>query len=257
MSLGRSPISCVIETGIQKRCKYSPQRLPGPTWVSSGPGLKRLRDGSRYSWRRTGMVEMDTLRHIRELPEDILADFHRFLVNRKGDSPDSFMVTEDVVGYVAPGCTYVVARDAFTPTDEDAGDQAGPGAPATPPPHVCVRGTWNTHEDIALEDGNIFGGLGTLTLEQPVLDLPQAPTTAQALVYYDARLLRVGDRVVFETAINLPVTITNLGGGYVERYLKVREKGGGAYIEYHDLPHLHMPLDDSAGGTPDPGAPRG
>ena len=61
-------------------------------------------------------------------------------------------------------------------------------------------------------------------------------------------LAAVGDPVVFESNQNLPVTIMNIGPAYVSDYLHVEGRGGGAFIEYHDRPHLHMPLERSAEG---------
>jgi len=54
--------------------------------------------------------------------------------------------------------------------------------------------------------------------------------------------------VVFETARNLPVTITNFGPAYARDFLQIDGKGGGAFVEYHDFPHLHMPIENTARG---------
>jgi hypothetical protein len=35
---------------------------------------------------------------------------------------------------------------------------------------------------------------------------------------------------------------------YVETYLLHDERGGGFFIEYHDCPHFHQPLDEEASG---------
>ena len=40
----------------------------------------------------------------------------------------------------------------------------------------------------------------------------------------------------------------NIGETYVEHYLKVPKLGGATYIEYHDRPHFHLPLNRSASG---------
>lgn len=41
----------------------------------------------------------------------------------------------------------------------------------------------------------------------------------------------------------MPVTLMSVGKDYVEGYLLKENKGGGFYIEYHDAPHFHMPLN--------------
>lgn len=40
----------------------------------------------------------------------------------------------------------------------------------------------------------------------------------------------------------------NIGETYLEHYLKVPKLEGGTYIEYHDRPHFHLPLNRSASG---------
>ena len=40
----------------------------------------------------------------------------------------------------------------------------------------------------------------------------------------------------------------NIGPAYAADYLQVDGRGGGAFIEYHDRPHLHMPLHRGASG---------
>ena len=40
----------------------------------------------------------------------------------------------------------------------------------------------------------------------------------------------------------------DIGSGYVPSYLHVESLGGGSFVEYHDRPHLHMPLDEDAHG---------
>lgn len=184
-----------------------------------------------------------------ELPDDILRTLDELIVDRCGEHPESYMLTEAVTGYVAPGRCYRLQADGLSALPSEY----APGAalvepPDTPPPHVRVSGVWNAVEDINPENANIFGGLGTLTLARADLVIPQAPTTAAALAFYGARLLAVGDALEFEAEQNLPVTVMNIGPAYVDDYLHIEGKGCGSFIEYHDQPHLHMPLEETAGG---------
>lgn len=182
-----------------------------------------------------------------DLPDDIRRTVDRIAVDRCGDDPGAFMRTEAVSGHVAPGKSYRVTSDGLVATadEPEETESAGPGSA---PPHVRVRGVWNRTESVTAGDANIFGGLGTLTLPDPVLSIPEASPTAPALGFYGARQLRVGDPLRFETDRNLAVTVTHFGPTYAERFLQVADKGGGAFVEYHDFPHLHMPLDPAARG---------
>ena len=41
---------------------------------------------------------------------------------------------------------------------------------------------------------------------------------------------------------------TNFGPTYVANFLQLADKGGGVFVEYHDFPHLRMPLEPPAHG---------
>ena len=182
-----------------------------------------------------------------DLPDDIRRTVDQIVVDRCGNDPGTFMRTEAVPGHVAPAMAYRVTSEGLVPAAAKS-EEAVAIDPGTPPPHVRVRGHWNRTETVAAGDANIFGGLGTLTLPAPALTIPEAPPTASALGFYGARLLRVGDAVRFETDRNLAITHTNFGPAYAANFLQVADKGGGAFVEHHDFPHLHMPLEPSAHG---------
>lgn len=191
---------------------------------------------------------MGTLRYTCELPDDVLLTLDKLLVDRCGDDPQSYMVTEEAVGYVAPDRCYRLHADRLSESRSEYIDATASVESVAPPPHVRLRGVWNPVETVSSEGGNVFGGLGTLTLEQDDIAIPAAPATASALAFYGARLLSIGDRIVFETDHNLPVIVTNFGPTYVADYLHCEGRGSGSFIEYHDRPHLHMPLEDTARG---------
>ncbi|WP_065432209.1 hypothetical protein [Vibrio scophthalmi] len=58
----------------------------------------------------------------------------------------------------------------------------------------------------------------------------------------------MGDLVFVRSTGNLPITITPIGDTYVKDYLLEAAHGGGTYLEEHDRPHFHMPIDKFASG---------
>jgi len=188
------------------------------------------------------------LRNLDRFPDDIRQTAERLVVDRCGEDPQSYMTTEDIIGYVAPGACYRVEADRLVPWADGPESLDPLPEDPDPPPHLRIDGRWRRAEDVPSAKANILGGLGTLTVVDQTLAIPEAPTTAAALSFYGARLLAVGDPIIFESDQNLPVTVVNIGPTYVSDYLHVEGKGGGAFIEYHDRPHLHMPLERSADG---------
>lgn len=125
--------------------------------------------------------------------------------------------------------------------------------------------------DITIEsqkEANILGGTGVAIIHNPdsgcQVRIPAVRATPENVAAYGARLLRHGDYLQFEipahpegdkasTATNfqnygLPAFNMSVGKHYPEQYLKVPSLGGGAYLERHNLPHLHIPQDENSGG---------
>lgn len=198
--------------------------------------------------RKRKIMDLEALKLGLNLPGNIMKDIDKIVLERRGNDEQSYMITEDVIGYVAPRTVYQLTLDGFIPTSSPETPRIERTEVLSPPIHVQVSGTWTRSDDTNASDANIFGGFGTLELRQSVLEIPEAPSTVEAFAYYDAHLIKVGDCLELESDANLPVTLMSIGSTYVDHYLKIEEKGGGAYIEYHDRPHFHMPMDESATG---------
>lgn len=184
------------------------------------------------------------------LPAEILADVPHLTVDRRGAGADAFMVTYRIDDHVAPGVPYTLAPGKLERATGDGAPATGTRPTAVPeiPPHARLSGHWNTDIAVETEQANILGDVGILTLDASAVTIPEAPATAGMMAYYGACLLKVGDTVCFEADADLPVTLMEIGAGYVDEYLHIASKGGGSYLEWHDRPHLHMPLDEDAGG---------
>jgi hypothetical protein len=182
------------------------------------------------------------------LPEGLVKDFDGLIVDRHGVSDDAFMVTEDILGHVLPNKPYKLTMAGLEKTDLPV-TNITPVIPETPP-HAIVEAHWTRKDDLIAVDANILGGFGsfTLTSEETELDIPEGPSTPEMLAYYGAQLVSVGDVLSLEANDVLPVSITTVGKSYVDNYVMVEGMGDGFYIEVHDRPHLHMPLDEEAAG---------
>lgn len=193
------------------------------------------------------MHHTDIFKNLRKLPLDLQKDLHIFLVDRLGKSENAYMRTENIIGYVKPKTTY---RLELTGMIEDP-DLTPPFLPSPiAPPRTELTGHWESTIDLTIEDANILGGNGRYILNnnQNKLVIPVAEATPEHLAYYNSYLVKIGEAVSFESTGNLPLTVTSIGESYVEDYLLDKNKGGGAYLEVHDRPHFHMPLDENCSG---------
>jgi len=169
-------------------------------------------------------------------------EFEDIKVERSGATPNSFMITEDVIGSVHPGRKYKATINGLIETNAKSTIK-DTNLDVVEPKYISIDGEWLPEGNDIPSNANLLGGFGTLKIKDRVLNIPENLATYENLAYYGAKLVKLDDIFEFETEAELPVTIMNIGSAYVEEYLKIEGLGGGAYIEYHDRPHFHLPID--------------
>ncbi|WP_420548114.1 hypothetical protein [Curvivirga sp.] len=193
------------------------------------------------------VAEQEHVLDISMLPADLQRDAPVLTVNRIGQTENAYMRTECYLGYVEPERTYSLGFDGMKPADDM---QVKDLPQSIKPPLTILTGQWISEVDLTIEDANILGGNGRYLLEEgeTELQIAVAETTPEHLAYYGSHLVKVGEAVKFTSTGNLPLTITAVGEDYPDGYLLDPEKGGGAYLEVHDRPHFHMPMNEECGG---------
>lgn len=176
-----------------------------------------------------------------QFPEEIRQDFDAIPVHRKGDTEGSDMITH--------GFTQIISPDREYRFTEEGLEETGQGTDAIDGLHyIDIEGKWLNHGVLEEDEANVLGERGRLILDYESLLIPESKATKETLSYFGGKLLEYGDTVVIESPKKLPVSAMTVGKNYVKDYLLQGDLGGGAYIEYHDNPHFHMPMDEKAGG---------
>ena len=168
-------------------------------------------------------------------------------VTRIGDDPQSFMITEDIIGYVEPGKYYKATLKGLSLTNKKIGPVVN-SHPKEAIKYKAISGNWLPAKKNEYSNANLLGGFGALEIDELTLEIPEVLATDQSLAFYGAKLIKINDVFQFETNERLPVTIMNIGKNYVQSYLKLPHLGGGTYIEHHDKPHFHLPIESSSSG---------
>jgi hypothetical protein len=171
--------------------------------------------------------------------------FQDIFVNRQGTTPNSFMKTIKVINAIKPKTNYILSKDSITETKEK---------PYKIKPTeirnlktVKIEGIWDTNtNDKRGKKSNILGLNGSLYTKILSLSIPVSDTTHNNLKYYGAKMIKIGDVFNINTDRELPLTIMKIGDEYVNNY--IYQDGDGVYLEYHDTPHFHMPLNELSGG---------
>ena len=93
-----------------------------------------------------------------------------------------------------------------------------------------------------------MGDIDPFIADNKTPHIPLAPTTPEELVYYSAQLLHKEDCLRFDAQVPLPLFSMEIGPDYVADYMLKKDHARGIFLEYHDLPHFHMPLNKEAKG---------
>ncbi len=188
------------------------------------------------------------------LHPEIQEHLETLIVKRIGHSPDAYMITDCILSDLLPKRRYRFAKHGFEQVDVQTPLTAYDDQTEADIPYLTLTGEWcyQTSKDFALgeKNSNILGDNGALLLDlaEQKLSLPVISATQKALNVYGAQLVKWGDVISFPCSQPLPATVVRVGKDYVEDYLLVTDKGGGCYLEYHDRPHFHSPMDEQAGG---------
>jgi hypothetical protein len=175
----------------------------------------------------------------------MMEKYDDIFVDRKGKTANSYMRTIKLINIVKPQKNYLLTKNNMVETEEFPNIINATELENLK--KITIDGIWDncTHEKRG-EQSNVLGLNGSLYTKISSLSIPVSETTINNLKYYGAKMIKVGDVFNMETDRELPVTIMKIGNDYVNNY--IYEDGDGVYLEYHDTPHFHMPLNESSGG---------
>ncbi|QKF94664.1 hypothetical protein QKU48_gp1206 [Fadolivirus algeromassiliense] len=173
--------------------------------------------------------------------DEVLID--RLLVDRRGISSESYMKTEKFIGYIIPNKLYEIQNNNIIETNKN---KTILQREITIPQHIRIPNKWYDNKNNIGEHNNILGNNGEFKLNSDLI-IPVADTTINNLAFYDCVLLKHNDIIEFESLQSLPIFNMKIGSKYVDDFL-LTNIGGGCYLEYHDTPHFHMPLNEKSEG---------
>ena len=115
------------------------------------------------------------------------------------------------------------------------------------PKYIDIEGLWNDEEIIQSKNSNILGNFGRFTTMSE-LNIPINIANKLNVTYYGAQLYNIFDLIKFNTSEKLPLTEMIIGENYVKGFIEQKELGGGQYLETHDNPHYHSPMNSDNKG---------
>ena len=169
------------------------------------------------------------------------------MVNRIGRTVGSHMVTNKIVQVICPYVNYKVLRNQLLPLPEYNINKVYKCQNEIPK-FIDIDNKWDDKVNISSNNANILGNFGRFETAA-ILKLPINFATKSNVNYYGAKLFNVYDLIKFNFNKSfLPLTYMTIGDNYVKDYLEKKKLGGGQYLEYHDNPHYHSPLNSDNKG---------
>ena len=164
-------------------------------------------------------------------------------VNRCGSIVDSCMKTIRVINKIKPNEIYNIKSHNIEKTFNPSTIKSNC---IMIPPYIKFPNNWNTYVIHNNINNNILGKSGEFKIDGNLM-IPLAETIQEHLSFYNCLLVKHDDNIQFDTPKDIPLFEMEIGKNYVSDYL-LTNRGGGAYLEYHDTPHFHMPLNDQCDG---------
>lgn len=162
---------------------------------------------------------------------------------------NAYMITEDIIGTIEPNSNYKIEKDNIIKIELTESEQ-NMHILKQPDYITLLEGEWILEAaENQNKERNILGNDGIFITNQKEIKLKKQIATENNLAFYGAKLYKIGDILGFENVTDtFPVTIVDVGKDYAKDYIMDPNLGGGVYLEYHNNPHFHMPLDDKCEG---------
>ncbi len=174
-------------------------------------------------------------------------DLGRLWLDRVGEDANAYMRTTSVLTPVlSPRSSFIIKGGTVTPSPVSSGQQIL--ATEIMPPRAKIKGEWYGENEGETE-GSILGGIGEMILNEKIINIPVVIASPENLAYYGVRLIKDGEIMDVESPVPLVIAGVTVGENYIKGFIMRREHGGGEYLEYHDTPHFHMPLNKDADGV--------
>jgi hypothetical protein len=181
---------------------------------------------------------------------DHIAKYNELFVKRLGTTDDSYMITTDLI-YIFPiQCTILFDRNTIKCTNQTNIIQIPTMLYPQTPNFAIVEGYFvlKKNNSIALSKNNILGNNSIFYTKMNVIQIPITKCTSELLQFYGCTIITNGDTLKLNNNIEMPFFKIIIGKNYKNGFLLQKDLGEGFYIETHDTPHIHQPININAKG---------
>ena len=174
----------------------------------------------------------------------------QLMIHRKGGTENAFMKTNHCIAVIPPYSSCILSNTIVSVVNGD-GDNGIRSTKITIPSHCCIPFVETERNGAKNVDNNILGSNHILyTLNRiDQISIPISECNSTNLSYYGAKLITPENPYfILDNAFPMPLFNMTIGCDYVSDYLVQPGLGDGFYMEKHNTPHIHIPVDNSSSG---------
>jgi len=179
----------------------------------------------------------------------------QLMIHRKGETENAFMKTNHCIAIIPPYSSRMLFNTTLLvvncDNDNENYNNDISSENITIPPQCCIpiiETELNSKNNV---DNNILGSNRVLYTKKKIeqISIPIAECNSTNLSYYGAKFI-TQENPYFTLDNNSPMPLFNMtiGCDYVKDYLLQPGLGDGFYMEKHNTPHIHIPVDTSSSG---------
>jgi len=179
-----------------------------------------------------------------------MTKYNELFVKRLGTTDDSYMITTDLI-YIFPiQCTVLFDKNTIKCTDKTNFIQIPKIIYPEIPNFTIVEGNFvfKTNSSSAISKNNILGNNSIFYTKINVIQIPIIKCTSELLQFFGCFIISDGDTFKLNNHSEMPFFKITIGKNYKNDFLLKEGLGEGFYIETHDTPHIHQPINNDAEG---------
>lgn len=172
---------------------------------------------------------------------------NRLKVYRYGINEDSFMITKKLLSIINLNSTVKLTESQFLENKYIMKDNKK--IFWKEPKSVKIEGSLKKNINLLKNNTNILGKNDFFIINSDILKIPVVKNpTKQLLAYYNCELIFENEIFKLKNNKNMYYFNMEIGINYLNGYLLRKDYGNGFYLETHDTPHFHTPVNDKSKG---------
>lgn len=176
--------------------------------------------------------------------------YKNLFINRLGLLPTSYMITKSLISIFPVNSIITLDNNEIKLSNKsDIISKIPKQVYSNTPPYCIVDGIfYNNKQSVNELDNNILGNNSIFMTHIKNIQIPVVSNIDEHLDFYGCKCLNNNDAIKLDNIFEMPFFNMSIGKDYKSDYLLIKELGGGFYIEKHNTPHLHQPVNIDASG---------